>query len=187
MKTKTMMIRFGLMILMIYFIFSTATGCTQEEATATPVLPATSPGLVTSQAVTSVYTGPTPRPIHPSNSFPISSSPISDSPPTVSVVNTPPANATRPASNTPESAPPPVLNTSASPVPTVITVPKISAEEVKQKTDLGSAILLVDVRPKTDFERNHIAGALSLPFAELETRYSEINRDGEIVIYGACT
>lgn len=43
--------------------------------------------------------------------------------------------------------------------------------------------VLVDVRPTTEFEQGHIAGALSIPVEELEERLRELPRDKRIIAY----
>jgi rhodanese-related sulfurtransferase/predicted transcriptional regulator len=44
-------------------------------------------------------------------------------------------------------------------------------------------IVLVDVRPAEEFEAGHIAGARSIPIAELEDRLAELPADREVVAY----
>lgn len=58
----------------------------------------------------------------------------------------------------------------------------VSADELQRLIDDGSATVL-DVRPQDEFDSGHIAGAVSLPVAELERRLSELPRDHEIVAY----
>jgi len=43
--------------------------------------------------------------------------------------------------------------------------------------------LLVDVRPKEEYDMDHIPGAISIPMAELEERLSSLPRHVEIVAY----
>lgn len=64
-------------------------------------------------------------------------------------------------------------------------VPRISPEELKDRLDNGEAILIVDSRPTSSFETQHIAGAISVPIDEVESRLDEFPRDQEIVFY--CT
>jgi len=45
------------------------------------------------------------------------------------------------------------------------------------------AVTLIDVRPPEEFAAGHIAGAISLPLAELENRLAELPRDREVVAY----
>ena len=44
-------------------------------------------------------------------------------------------------------------------------------------------VVLVDVRPAEEFEAGHIAGARSIPIAELEDRLAELPADREVVAY----
>jgi rhodanese-related sulfurtransferase len=44
-------------------------------------------------------------------------------------------------------------------------------------------VVLVDVRPAEEFEAGHIAGARSIPIAELENRLAELPSDREVVAY----
>ena len=64
-------------------------------------------------------------------------------------------------------------------------VPRISPEELKERLDNGEAILVVDSRSLVEFETGHIAGAISVPSYEVESRLDEFPRDQEIVLY--CT
>lgn len=43
--------------------------------------------------------------------------------------------------------------------------------------------VILDVRPRIEFDHGHIAGALSVPIEELETRLPELPRDRPIVTY----
>ena len=62
-------------------------------------------------------------------------------------------------------------------------VPRISPEELKDRLDKGEAILVVDARSTSTFEFRHIAGAISVPDYEVESRLDEFPRDQEIVFY----
>ncbi len=68
-----------------------------------------------------------------------------------------------------------------------IRIARITPEELKAKLDAGEDLLVVDVRPRVDFEAEPviIPGALHLMIEELETRHQEIPRAREIVLY--CT
>lgn len=46
-----------------------------------------------------------------------------------------------------------------------------------------SAMAVIDVRPRGEFEAGHFPGAISLPLAELEDRFDEVPREREIVVY----
>jgi rhodanese-related sulfurtransferase len=62
----------------------------------------------------------------------------------------------------------------------------ISIEDVKRELDRGADFIILDARPKPDYELDHIAGAISMPFFEVEQRYKELPRDKWIVTYCAC-
>lgn len=82
------------------------------------------------------------------------------------------------------SAPEPAATEPHSPT-TSDEVPRISATDLKDRLDDGEAILVVDARATTAFESRHIAGAISVPLNEVESRLDEFPRDQEIVFY--CT
>ena len=62
-------------------------------------------------------------------------------------------------------------------------VPRISTEELKSRLDKGETILVVDVRSVNAFETQHIAGAISVPLNQIESRLDEFPREQEIVFY----
>ena len=64
--------------------------------------------------------------------------------------------------------------------------PYVSIEELKQELDRGANMIILDARPKQDYDMDHIAGAISMPFFEVEQRYKELPRDAWIVTYCAC-
>jgi len=64
-------------------------------------------------------------------------------------------------------------------------VPRISPEELKEKLDAGTEVVVVDVRSKEEFDQGHIPGAISIPYEEIEARYRELPRDKEIITYCA--
>jgi hypothetical protein len=66
-------------------------------------------------------------------------------------------------------------------------VPKISIEDVHRKLNGTVDFILVDVRSKADFDKGHLAGALSVPIDMLAERYVEISPQAEIIVYSACT
>jgi rhodanese-related sulfurtransferase/DNA-binding transcriptional ArsR family regulator len=58
----------------------------------------------------------------------------------------------------------------------------VGFDELRSRLRSGS-VVLVDVRPATEYAAGHIAGAISIPHDELEERLSELPRDKEIVAY----
>jgi PBP1b-binding outer membrane lipoprotein LpoB len=65
-------------------------------------------------------------------------------------------------------------------------VSTISVDELKDKLEDGSPIMLVDIRNRDDFLTNHIKGAVSIPLDEIPDRYQEIPRDREVIVYADC-
>jgi rhodanese-related sulfurtransferase len=76
------------------------------------------------------------------------------------------------------------------------TILRISVENVKAKLDAGSNIVIVDNRAQSAYDRNHIAGAISIPLPDLvdangnalspdviTQRYSDLQRYDEIITY----
>jgi rhodanese-related sulfurtransferase/predicted transcriptional regulator len=61
-------------------------------------------------------------------------------------------------------------------------VEAIDRDELLARLRRGDAIL-VDVRPREEFEAGHIDGARSIPIDELEDRLTELPADREIVAY----
>jgi rhodanese-related sulfurtransferase/DNA-binding transcriptional ArsR family regulator len=57
----------------------------------------------------------------------------------------------------------------------------ISREEFERLGD--GQLLLLDVRPREEFEHGHLKGAVSIPVDELEQRMDELPRDRPIVAY----
>lgn len=49
--------------------------------------------------------------------------------------------------------------------------------------DLAPTAVILDVRPRAEFEHGHLPGAISVPIEELETRLPELPRDRPIVTY----
>jgi rhodanese-related sulfurtransferase/DNA-binding transcriptional ArsR family regulator len=58
----------------------------------------------------------------------------------------------------------------------------VTAQELQRRLNQGTAIL-IDVRPAEEFSDAHIAGAISIPLAELDARLKELPKRTEIVAY----
>jgi rhodanese-related sulfurtransferase len=58
----------------------------------------------------------------------------------------------------------------------------VSREELARRLKTGDVVVL-DVRPSTEFAAGHVAGAWSVPFEELEARLDALPRDTEVVAY----
>jgi 3-mercaptopyruvate sulfurtransferase SseA len=55
------------------------------------------------------------------------------------------------------------------------------ADELKKQLDSGSTVLIIDVRPPSNFEKETIPGAINIPLAELEGHLKEMSKDTFIV------
>ena len=62
----------------------------------------------------------------------------------------------------------------------------IGPDRVKALLDSGEKIVFVDLRPSKEYQEKRVAGARSIPVAELEKRLSEVPKAGRIVLYCAC-
>jgi rhodanese-related sulfurtransferase len=58
----------------------------------------------------------------------------------------------------------------------------VSRAELLARADGGDVVLL-DVRPREEYEAGHIPGAVSIPLAELERRLTSLPREAEVVAY----
>lgn len=58
----------------------------------------------------------------------------------------------------------------------------VSREALRRRLAEGSAVVL-DVRPEVEFRQGHIAGARSLPLAELERRLGELDPRSDVIAY----
>lgn len=63
-------------------------------------------------------------------------------------------------------------------------VPRIPLDEALERYEAEGA-LFVDVRGQDEYETAHIPGALSIPLAQLGSRYGELPRQAEVLTY--CT
>jgi rhodanese-related sulfurtransferase len=58
----------------------------------------------------------------------------------------------------------------------------ITREELMARADDGGVVVL-DVRPREEYDSGHIPGAISVPLGELEGRLDALPRSAEIVAY----
>jgi rhodanese-related sulfurtransferase len=67
-------------------------------------------------------------------------------------------------------------------------IPRITIEELKQKMDSGADIVIVDAQPKATYDKGHIKGALSFPWAAKITQWDvrQLPRDKMIITYCDC-
>jgi hypothetical protein len=63
-------------------------------------------------------------------------------------------------------------------------VPRVSLIDAKAAYDQGSAVFL-DVRGMSDYQAEHITGAISIPETQIESRLNELNPQDWIITY--CT
>lgn len=63
-------------------------------------------------------------------------------------------------------------------------VPRVSLSDAKAAFDQGTAVFL-DVRSASDYATEHVAGAISIPETQIESRLSELNPQSWIITY--CT
>jgi rhodanese-related sulfurtransferase len=59
---------------------------------------------------------------------------------------------------------------------------RVGVAELRRRLKDGSVVVL-DVRPEGEYHAGHIAGARSVPLAELKARFREIPKDQEVVAY----
>ena len=68
---------------------------------------------------------------------------------------------------------------------TTAEVPRLRVKELKALLDAGEEVIIADSRSLKAYEASHIAGAISMPFLEVDKRHRELPKDGKIVFY--CT
>jgi hypothetical protein len=68
--------------------------------------------------------------------------------------------------------------------PTEADVPRIGVAEAKVRADDG-AVLFVDVRTKATYDKEHIAGAISMPGNQVTQRHAELPADKLVIFYCA--
>ncbi|MEB3329239.1 MAG: rhodanese-like domain-containing protein [Candidatus Sericytochromatia bacterium] len=61
----------------------------------------------------------------------------------------------------------------------------ISTDELNRRLSGASNLYLVDVRSKEGFEQEHLPGAHSLPYSQLDSRQASLPRDRTLVLYCA--
>ena len=63
--------------------------------------------------------------------------------------------------------------------------PTVEQEELLQKIETGSAILIIDVRTRGEYQSGHVPQAINIPHFELQGRLAELpdDRGREIVTY----
>ncbi len=64
-------------------------------------------------------------------------------------------------------------------------VPRMTAEELKERMDNGEAIVIGDTRSQREYDLKHITGAISIPARLVEDHLQGLPRDQAIILY--CT
>ena len=64
-------------------------------------------------------------------------------------------------------------------------IPRISVDELKNKVDIGTNLVIIDTRSREAYERMHIAGSISVPVITVNERSTELKGFEEIITY--CT
>lgn len=59
----------------------------------------------------------------------------------------------------------------------------ISGDELLARLKAGEPLVVVDVRPTEEYQAAHVAGAMSIPLAELKRRLRELPGEREVVAY----
>ncbi|MSP11941.1 MAG: rhodanese-like domain-containing protein [Chloroflexi bacterium] len=79
-------------------------------------------------------------------------------------------------------------NASAKPAPNFPDDGKryVNIDLVKKEYDRGADFVLLDARPKPNYNLDHIKNAVNLPFNEMADRYKELPKDKWVVAYCAC-
>lgn len=62
----------------------------------------------------------------------------------------------------------------------------IKVDDVKKEVDRHATMVIVDARPPSDYARMHIAGAISVPFYEVEAYAKQLPKDRYILSYCGC-
>lgn len=62
----------------------------------------------------------------------------------------------------------------------------VPVDTVKRELDRGATLILADARPPSDYARMHVAGAISVPFYQVEAYAKQIPKDRFILTYCAC-
>lgn len=60
---------------------------------------------------------------------------------------------------------------------------EISLEELKQKIDKKEDFILLDVRTKEEYQKEHIPKAISMPVDAIDSEYHKLSKEKEIIVY----
>ena len=114
--------------------------------------------------------------------FGSSNAPVAAGPQAQPNMAAPQPNVAAPAQG--KAAAPNVSGPTVVPQSDLATITRASIDESRKKLDQGSA-LLVDVRTAGEYQQGHIKGARHIPVNEMATRFNELPRDKELVLYCA--
>ena len=68
------------------------------------------------------------------------------------------------------------------PEPTPSNATEITSVELKQRLDRGDKLTIVDVREPHEYQINQIKGSLLIPLGDFDKRYTELDRNDEIIM-----
>ena len=71
-------------------------------------------------------------------------------------------------------------------VETTYNTPRLSAEELKAKIDMGQKLVILDSRPKEEYHRMSIPGGINSPGAELVYRVADLAPNPETIVVVNC-
>lgn len=60
----------------------------------------------------------------------------------------------------------------------------IAPEDLKKSLDAKQPLIILDMRPKNEYDQGHVPGAANLPLDQLESRYDKLPSAVKIVAYG---
>jgi 3-mercaptopyruvate sulfurtransferase SseA len=64
-------------------------------------------------------------------------------------------------------------------------VPRIPPDQLRDLLASGRKVVVVDTRSYSEYQAGHIRGSISLPGTEIESRYGELSRATQLVLYCA--
>jgi cytochrome c oxidase cbb3-type subunit 3/ubiquinol-cytochrome c reductase cytochrome c subunit len=62
----------------------------------------------------------------------------------------------------------------------------VKVDDVKKEYDRKATMIIIDARPPADYARMHVAGAINVPFYEVEPYSAQIPKDRYILTYCGC-
>ena len=80
-------------------------------------------------------------------------------------------------------------SSTTSTLPVVSSIPghSITVQDAKKLLDSGTkTTIFIDIRNQTDYDQNHVPGAVLIPAVELPNRLSEVPHDKQVIVYASC-